>query len=41
MARDLIKTRLTDPQKLPADKKMVELIDEISHQKLSNLKFLN
>jgi len=32
-ARNLIKTRLTDPQQLPQDKKMIELIDEIISQK--------
>ena len=34
-ARNLIKTRLVDPQQLPADKKMVELIDDLIQQKIS------
>ena len=34
-ARDLIKTRLMNPEKLPADKKMIELIDDQIKKKLS------
>lgn len=33
-ARELIRTRLTEPHKLPNDKKMIDLMDEIINQKL-------
>jgi hypothetical protein len=33
-ARNLIKTRLVEPQQLPPDKKMVELIDDVIQQKI-------
>ncbi len=36
-ARDLIRTKLTDPQSLPGDKKMIDLIDERINQKQSKL----
>ena len=34
-ARNLIKTRLVDPQQLPGDKKMVELMDDLIQRKIS------
>jgi hypothetical protein len=39
-AQELIKIRLSEPHKLPQDKKMIELIDEIIKQKLS-MHFIN
>lgn len=35
------KNKLTEPQKLPADKKMIDLIDDLIKQKLSRLFFLS
>lgn len=34
MARDLIKTRLKEPQKIPQDKKMIDLIDDLIKKNL-------
>ena len=35
MARDLIKTRLKEPHKIPQDKKMIDLIDDLIKKNLS------
>ena len=39
MTRDLIKTRLKEPHKIPQDKKMIDLVDELIKQKLSEYFF--
>ena len=39
-ARSLIKTRLVEPQQLPGDKKMVELMDDIIQRKISKIQFI-
>ena len=36
MARDLIKTRLKEPHKIPKDTKMIDLLDDMIKQRLSN-----